>query len=429
VSAPAAPAAPKRALGFLEGVRRQYLRAADIIDLRDDVRLILAEPKNVLEVNFPVRMDDGSWRLLRGYRVQHNNILGPYKGGIRYHPQVSMDEVKALAALMTWKCSLGGLPLGGAKGGVQLDARAISDTEHMRVTRRFAHALGSNIGVDYDIPAPDLGTNAQTMAWIMDTYMNSVGYATRNVHRGVVTGKSLTCGGSVGRDKAVGQGILDLVRAWADDTGFRLRGARVIVQGFGQVGSWAALLLERAGAVCVGVSDHRGSIANDRGLPLDRLREWVAIHGSIAGFPEAEHISAHDFWGLPCDIAIPAAIEDQIDDAVATRLQARLVVEGANGPTSAEGERVLLERGITVLPDVLANAGGVIVSYFEWTQNKNNSHWDLEEVDAKLKKRMLRAYAAVREVAERFETDMRTACYIVALERLESAYAERGVFP
>ncbi|RME74969.1 MAG: Glu/Leu/Phe/Val dehydrogenase, partial [Planctomycetota bacterium] len=242
-----APSPPQRST-FLESVQERYRHAADLIELREDVRVILSEPKNVLEVHFPVRMDDDSWRLLRGYRVQHNNILGPYKGGVRYHPRVSMDEVKALAALMTWKCALAGLPFGGAKGGVQVDARALSDAEHMRVTRRFTHALGSNIGVDYDIPAPDLGTNSQTMAWIMDTYMNSVGYATRNLHRGVVTGKSLTCGGSLGRDKAVGQGILDLVRAWADDTGFRIRGSRVILQGFGQVGSWTAVLLARMGA-------------------------------------------------------------------------------------------------------------------------------------------------------------------------------------
>ncbi|GIW71644.1 MAG: glutamate dehydrogenase [Planctomycetota bacterium] len=415
--------------GFLAMVEERYRRAADLIHLRDDVRLILSQPKNVIEVNFPVRMDDGSYRLFQGYRVQHNNILGPYKGGIRYHPAVSMDEVKALAALMTWKCSLVGLPLGGAKGGVRIEPRRHSTDELMRVTRRFAHALGSNIGVDYDIPAPDLGTDAQTMAWFMDTYMNSVGYATRNLHRGVVTGKSLTCGGSQGRDKAVGQGILDLIEVWSRESGFPIAGARFIVQGFGQVGSWTALLLERAGAICVGVSDYRGSLANPAGIPLRRLREYVAIHGTIAGFGGAEAVDSETFWSLECDFAIPAALENQIDERVAARLTARLVVEGANGPTTPAAERLLLERGVTVLPDVLANSGGVIVSYFEWTQNKNNEQWDLEEVDARLARRIVRAYENAREVAARYETDLRTACYIVALERLEAAYAERGIFP
>ncbi len=416
-------------INFYEVTKQRYEKAAKLVGLRDEVATILSEPKNVIQVNFPVRMDDGSYRLFQGYRIQHNNVLGPYKGGIRYHPLVSLDEVKALAALMTWKCALMGLPLGGAKGGVQIDPNRHSRDEIMRVTRRFAHALGTNIGVDYDIPAPDLGTNAQIMNWIMDTYMNSVGYATRNQHRGVVTGKSLACGGSEGRDKATGQGLVFILEEWAKLRGFDLSKARYIVQGFGNVGSHTAILLDKIGARCVAVQDHRASIFNGDGLPIDLLVEHVTVHGTIEGFPKGRPISREDFWSVEADIAIPAALESQITRSVAPRLNVRVVVEGANGPITPNGGALLRERGIEILPDILANAGGVIVSYFEWTQNKNNEHWDLEEVDAKLKKRILRSYRAARDAAERLQTDLRTACYAVALERLEAAYAERGIFP
>jgi glutamate dehydrogenase (NAD(P)+) len=416
-------------INFYEVTKERYEKAQKLLGLREDVAIILSEPKNVIQVNFPVRMDDGRYRLFQGYRIQHNNVLGPYKGGIRYHPLVSLDEVKALAALMTWKCALVGLPLGGAKGGVQIDPVKHSRDEVMRVTRRFTHALGTTIGVDYDIPAPDMGTNAQTMNWIMDTYMNSVGYATRNVHRGVVTGKSLACGGSEGREKATGQGLVFLLEEWARERGFDLTRATYILQGFGNVGSHTALLLQKLGARCLAVNDHKGTIWNGDGLAVDLLLEHVAIQGSVEGFPGATPITRDEFWALPCDIVIPAALESQISRSVAPTLRCKLVAEGANGPTTPNGGAILRERGIEILPDILANAGGVIVSYFEWTQNKNNEHWDLEEVDARLKKRILRSYQAAKDAAERFDTDLRTACYIVALERLEAAYAERGIFP
>ncbi len=414
---------------FYEVTRQQFEKAAEVMRMQADIRTILAEPKNVIQVNFPVRMDGGAMRLFQGYRIQHNNILGPYKGGIRYHPEVSLNEVKALAALMTWKCSLAGLPLGGAKGGVEVDPTKHTRDELMRVTRRFTHALGTTIGVDFDIPAPDMGTNAQTMNWIMDTYMNTVGFANRNQHRGVVTGKSIACGGSEGREKATGQGLVYLIEEWAKEKKVDLSKATYILQGFGNVGSWSAMLLHALGARCVAVMDHKGCIRNAAGISVEALAKHVKTAGSIEGFPGAEAIQTEDFWPIEADIAIPAALESQIGRIVAPTMRVKLVAEGANGPTTPEGGEILRERGIDVLPDILANSGGVIVSYFEWTQNKNSEHWDLEEVDAKLKKRILRSYRGARVAAEKYKTDLRTACYIVALERLQSAYSERGIFP
>lgn len=414
---------------FYAATLEHFHRAADVIRMDPDVRAILSEPKNVIQVNFPVRMDTGGYRMFQGYRIQHNNILGPYKGGVRYHPEVSLDEIKALAALMTWKCALAGLPLGGAKGGVQLDPARFSRDELMRVTRRFTHALGTNIGADYDIPAPDMGTNAAIMNWIMDTYMNSVGYASRNLHRGVVTGKSISCGGSEGREKATGQGLVFLLQEWARLNGTSLAGARFIVQGFGNVGYNAARLLNALGAKCQAVMDQRGCIGSAAGLDAEALGAHVRRTGSVVGFPGAAPLAAEEFWATETDVVIPAAIEGSVDTHVARLLRARLVAEGANGPTTPDADRILHERGIHILPDVLANCGGVIVSYFEWSQNKNNEHWDVDEVDARLRKRISAAYARAREAAGRLATDLRTACYAVALEHLQAAYQERGIFP
>jgi glutamate dehydrogenase (NAD(P)+) len=416
-------------INFYETTQKRLEKAASVCALPDDVRVILGEPKNMIQVNFPVRMDDGKVRLFQGYRIQHNNVLGPYKGGIRYHPLVSLDEVKALAALMTYKCALMGLPLGGAKGGVQIDPKSFSRDELMRVTRRFTHSLGTSIGVDYDIPAPDMGTNAQIMNWIMDTYMNSVGYATRNQHRGVVTGKSIACGGSEGREKATGQGLVFILEDWARERGVDLSHATYIIQGFGNVGSWTATLLNALGARCLAVSDHKGTIFNGDGLPVPALVEHVARTGTVEHFSGGKAISRDDFWATPCDIVIPAALESQISRSVAPRIKAKVVAEGANGPITPNGEDILREKGIEMLPDILANGGGVIVSYFEWTQNKNNEHWDLDEIDAKLKKRILRSYRGARATADKYKTDLRSACYIVALERIAAVYAERGIFP
>ena len=415
--------------GFYAATLEHFHRAADVIRMDADVRAILAEPKNVIQVNFPVRMDDGRYRLFQGYRIQHNNVLGPYKGGVRYHPEVSLDEVKALAALMTWKCALSGMPLGGAKGGVQIDPARFSRDEIMRVTRRFTHALGTNIGADYDIPAPDMGTNAAIMNWIMDTYMNSVGYASHNLHRGVVTGKSISCGGSEGREKATAQGLLFLLQEWSTRNRLALSATRFIVQGFGNVGANIAGLMAGLGARCLAVMDHGGCVAQPGGIDVNALAAHVRQHGSVVGFPGASATGSDNFWATEADIVIPAAIEGTVDARVAGLLRTRLVAEGANGPTTPAADQVLRQREIAVLPDVLANSGGVIVSYFEWTQNKNNEHWDLDEVDTRLRKRMLATYARARDGAERLGTDLRTACYAVALERLQAAYHERGIFP
>ncbi len=414
---------------FYELTQQRYEKAAEIMKLQEDVRAILSAPKNVLQVSFPVRSDDGKLRMLQGYRIQHNNILGPYKGGIRYHPEVSLDEVKALASLMTWKCSLVGLPLGGAKGGVQIDPTKLTSSELMRVTRRFTVSLGTSIGIHYDIPAPDMGTNAQTMNWIMDTYMNTVGFATRSEHRGVVTGKSISCGGSEGREKATGQGLVFLIEQWAREKKFDLSKATYILQGFGNVGSWTARLLEPFGARCLAVMDHRGGLFQGDGIPIEALHKHVRATGSVDGFAGAKAIKSDEFWAVEADIAVPAALENQIGKIIAPTMRVKLVAEGANGPTTPDGTEILRSRGIDVLPDILANSGGVIVSYFEWTQNMNNEQWDPDEVDSRLKKRILKSYRGAKEAAERHKTDLGTACYIVALERLQAAYNERGIFP
>jgi glutamate dehydrogenase (NAD(P)+) len=414
---------------FYEYTRERFESAAALVGLPDKLYAILSEPKSVIQVNFPVRLDDGSYRCFQGYRIQHNNILGPYKGGIRYHPLVSDEEVKALAALMTWKCALVDLPLGGAKGGVKLDPHAHSSDELMRITRRFTHALGSNIGAQYDIPAPDMGTNAQIMNWIMDTYVNTVGFARKQENRGVVTGKSLACGGSRGRDKATAQGLVFLLQAWAADHDFDLASARYTLQGFGNVGSHAAVLLEKVGARCVAVADHLGGVRNDAGLAIPELAQWVTHHGSVRGFTGGEALAAAEIFDVEADIVIPAAIEGAIDVERAPRVRARVVAEGANGPVDPEAGRILRDNGTLILPDILANAGGVIVSYFEWTQNKNNESWELKQVDKRLKRRILRAYEESKSMAASHNVDLRTACYMVALERLKTAYEERGIFP
>jgi glutamate dehydrogenase (NAD(P)+) len=415
---------------FYKFIQKNFKKAADICKLEHYVRTILKEPKNVIQVNFPVRLDTGKFKLFQGYRVQHNNLLGPFKGGIRYSSLVSLSEVKALAALMTWKCALVDLPLGGAKGGVKIDPRKYSKAELMRVTRRFTHALGTNIGASYDIPAPDMGTNAQTMNWIMDTHINTVGFANRNVHSGVVTGKSLSCGGSEGREKATGQGLFYLIEAWANDhSDFDLEQSSYIVQGFGNVGSNVSLLLHNRQSKCLAVSDHMASIHNANGIDVPALIEHNREHRTVKGFAGAAEISKEQFWKTEADIAIPAAIECEITDQNANDLKVKLVAEGANGPTTPGADDILAAKGIKILPDMLANAGGVIVSYFEWTQNRNNSSWDLEEVDGRLKKRILKAYVKAQTTMKEFNTSLRTACFITALKRVETAYDERGIFP
>ncbi len=415
-------------LNFFEVHLRQLHEAMDAGDTSALVRLILSEPKNEVTVNFPALMDDGTWRLFTGYRIQHNNLLGPYKGGIRYSEHVTREEVKALGALMTYKCALMQIPFGGAKGGVRINPRSHSKAELERITRRFVHDLGSNIGPEYDIPAPDMGTNAQTMVWMMDTYMNAQG-SRKNAVRGVVTGKSLNSGGSVGREKATGQGVMFAIDEWAEENHFNLDGCRFIVQGFGNVGSHAAKLMVKAGAILVGVSDHTGSIKNASGIDANALAGHVKTSGGISGYEKAEECDRMEFFGLKADICIPAALEFQITSQEAELLKCRVVAEGANGPTTPSGDRILNARGIDVLPDILANAGGVVVSYHEWVQNRRSETWGLKEVDGRLKERMRSAYARVRAKAEALNVPNRTAALACALDRLEIVYAERGIFP
>jgi len=428
--APAEAKASPRPKGNLYDVTKSQLdKAAKAMNLSSDVYTILSQPKNELIINFPVRMDDWRYILFKGYRVQHNNILGPYKGGIRYHEDVSLDELKGLAAAMTWKSALHDIPFGGGKGGIKFNPRLHSKGELERITRRYTHALGNNIGPEFDVPAPDVGTNAQTMVWIMDTYMNLRGTGEKNAVRRVVTGKTITSGGSYGRETATGQGLVHCVTQWAEDHKFNLNGSSFIVQGFGNVGSWAAKILAKMGATLVGVGDYKGYLANPEGMNPHKLSEHVQSTGSVEGYKGARPITREEFFGLECDVFIPAALELEIDEKEARALRCKLVVEGANGPTYPEAEQILSERGIDLLPDILVNSGGVIVSYYEWLQNKRSERWDLEEVEMRLEKRMKRTYGMVRDLAHERHIDYRTAAYMIALDRIAKAYNERGIFP
>jgi glutamate dehydrogenase (NAD(P)+) len=429
VAASRAESAGEPGAGLFDSVTRQFGKAADLMGLDPDIRKILATTKNEVVIHFPVKMDDGRIEVFSGYRVQHNDTLGPFKGGLRYHPAVCIDEVRALAAWMTWKSAIVDIPFGGAKGGIQFDPCECSPGEIQRITRRFTFALGCNIGPEYDIPAPDVNTNAQIMAWIMDTYLATVPPHERSANVHVVTGKPVASGGSLGRDKATGQGVVFMIQEWARDNGFDLNGATYTVQGFGNVGSWAARLLKPLGAKLVAVQDSTGCIVNRDGIDPDSLSGYCREHGGVAGCASGDPADCETFVSTEADIFIPAALENQITAETAPSMNVRLVAEGANGPTDPDGDAILEKKGIDVIPDILCNAGGVIVSYFEWLQNKRSEFWELEEVDAKLHKRLTNAYARVRDTAREHHTDWRTAAYIVALRRLEKSYKERGLFP
>jgi glutamate dehydrogenase (NAD(P)+) len=420
---------PEKKYEFFKVIQAYLEEAAKLVELPDYITTILSQPKNEIIVNFPVKMDDGSIRLFKGYRIQHNNLLGPYKGGIRYHKSVSLDDLKALAAMMTWKCALMNLPLGGGKGGIKFDPNEVSRDELQRITRRFVHALGSNIGPETDVPAPDVGTDGRTMAWAMDTYMNTVGQLFKQSVKGVVTGKPVASGGTLGREKATGQGVVHCITEWADEKSFQLGGCTLIVQGFGNVGSHTAVLLSKLGASTIAIGDHTGYLYNPEGFNPHKLQEYVKRNRSIAGYPGGKPISREEFFKIKADIFIPAALENQIGEEEANSLQVRLVAEGANGPTTPEGERILHSRGIDILPDVLANSGGVTVSYYEWVQNKRSESWSLEEVDTRLEKAMKRAYREVTELARQKKCSLRVAAYGVALQRIAAVYAEREIFP
>ncbi len=383
----------------------------------------LKRPKRALIVDVPIEMDDGTVRHFEGFRVQHNLSRGPGKGGVRFHPQVTLEEVMALSAWMTVKNAAVGLPYGGAKGGIRVDPAQLSRKELERMTRRYTSEIGIIIGPQQDIPAPDVNTNPQIMAWMMDTYsMNIGGTAT-----GVVTGKPITLGGSLGRVKATGRGVFVTGREAARRIGLDLAGARVAVQGFGNVGATAAELFAAAGAKVVAVQDHTGAVAHEGGLDVGALQQHVHAHGGVGGFGEA--IDAEAFWQVPCDVLIPAALEGQLTEARARTTTARLVLEGANGPTLPAADDVFADRGILVVPDVLCNAGGVTVSYFEWVQDFSSFFWSEDEINARLERIMINAFEEIWGTAERLKITLRTAAFVVACERVLQARAERGLYP
>ncbi|MCK4547334.1 MAG: Glu/Leu/Phe/Val dehydrogenase [Candidatus Eisenbacteria sp.] len=407
----------------------QFDRSADLMGLDPEIRKIMAATTNEIQVHFPARMDEGNIEIFTGYRVQHNNALGPYKGGLRFHPAVDIDEVRALAMWMTLKCAVVDIPFGGAKGGIRMDPSRYSADEIQRIVRRFTFALGDTIGPEFDIPAPDVNTNSQTMAWIADTYASTMPPHERSRCTHVVTGKPIESGGSLGREKATGQGVAFTLREWAKDHEVDLRSATFIVQGYGNVGSWAARLMKRFGSKLLAVEDVTGAITAPDGIDPDSLAKYVVEHGGVAGYPGTKEIDHTTFLRTKADIFIPAALENTITGATAPLLDVKVVAEGANGPTDPDGDAILAKRGIDVIPDILCNSGGVVVSYFEWLQNKRSEYWELVEVDGKLLRIIVNAYRKVRDTAKRYRTDWRTAAFICALGRLETVYKERGVFP
>ena len=385
----------------------------------------LKRPKRALIVDVPIEMDDGSIAHFEGYRVQHNMSRGPGKGGVRFHPDVTLEEVMALSAWMTVKTAAVNLPYGGAKGGIRVDPKKLSLKELEKVTRRYTSEIGIIIGPHTDIPAPDVNTNGQIMAWMMDTYsMNTGGTST-----GVVTGKPLHLGGSLGRVKATGRGVFVTGREAARRLGLDLRGARIAVQGFGNVGSVAAELFVEAGAIVVAVQDHTGTIVNDKGLDLEKLIPISRTQAGAVGFEGGEVVPNEQFWDVQCDILIPAALEGQITAARAKKTTARLVLEGANGPTVPEADDILAERGVLVVPDVICNAGGVTVSYFEWVQDFSSFFWDEDEINVRLDRIMMNALHNIWDTADKHKISLRTATYAVACERILTARQERGLYP
>src|SRR6185295_7707834 len=405
--------------------QRQFDLAAERLNLDDGMRRVLREPRRELTVHFPVHMDDGSVEVFTGYRVQHNLGRGPAKGGIRYHQDVSLDEVKALAMWMTWKCAVVGIPYGGGKGGVIVDPKKLSLKELEGLSRRYATEISIIIGPEKDIPAPDVNTNAQTMAWIMDTYSMHAGYTIP----GVVTGKPIPLGGSEGRNEATARGTVYCIVKAADHLGMDLKNATVAVQGFGNAGSIAARLIRNEGATVVAVSDSSGGIHNPAGLDIDRVIAWKKEHGTVQGFPGAKDVTNADVLEVECDILIPAALENQITVQNAASIKARLIAEAANGPTTPAADSNLYDRGVFLIPDILCNAGGVTVSYFEWVQDLNRDHWSEAIVNAKLKEIMDKAFDETLRLSSSEGVNMRTAAYLLAVQRVADATAMRGLYP
>ncbi|MDH3346225.1 MAG: Glu/Leu/Phe/Val dehydrogenase [Kiritimatiellaceae bacterium] len=411
-----------------EGVCDRFEQIASFVNLDAKVHSIMSQPKAEIMIHFPVKMDDGSYTLFKGYRIQHNNLLGPYKGGMRFSPEVSLDEIKGLAMLMTLKCALAKLPFGGAKGGIKYNPDEHSAAENQRITRRFTIALRNNIGPSYDIPAPDMGTNAQYMDWMMDTYHNL--YGRKIEGKAVVTGKSVSCGGSVGRASATGFGAVYCLAEWAKGKGISLEGTRFSIQGFGNVGSHAALKLEELGSTLVAVNDHTATLVNPDGISSAELAAHVMKKRGVKGFQSSHEVDdVNQFWAHETDFMILAAMESTVTSKNAGLIRTKLIVEGANGPITPEAEDILHENGHHIIPDILANMGGVIVSYFEWVQNRNSEYWNSETVDEKLREKLISAYRQVEKVSAEQGINMRNAAFIESLKHLEEVYLKRGVWP
>ena len=406
------------------GMLQEFEGAARILNLEPGIWQMLTHPKRQIIVSCPVQMDTGEIQVFTGYRVQYNVTLGPAKGGIRYHPDVSLDEVTTLAAWMTWKCAVAQLPFGGGKGGVICDPSKMSKRELEALTRRYTAEIIDAIGPDKDVPAPDVNTNEQIMAWISDTYSMHVGHSSTSV----VTGKPVEMGGSLGRREATGRGAMIVAREAAKHLGFGLKGARVAIQGFGNVGSIGAELMTREGAKIIGVTDWKGGVQNDKGLDIAKLIAYVKEHRTVAGFTGGEPLGAKDVFKLDVDILVPAALEKQITAENVNDIKAKLIIEGANGPTTPEAHKALHERGVFVVPDILANAGGVTVSYFEWVQDRHGYFWTEKEVNERLEAKMCEAFNVVLETAQKYKVDMRAAAYIVAINRVATVTKLRGMY-
>jgi glutamate dehydrogenase (NAD(P)+) len=403
---------------------QEFDGAARLLGLDPGIWKILTNPKRQIAVSCPVQMDNGDIEVFTGYRVQYNITLGPAKGGIRYHPDVTLDEVTALAAWMTWKCAVAHVPFGGGKGGVICDPTRMSRRELEALTRRYVAEIIDAIGPDKDVPAPDVNTNDQVMAWVMDTYSMHVGYTST----AIVTGKPIEMGGSLGRREATGRGVMIVTREAARHLGIDIQGATVAVQGFGNVGSVSADLLSRLGARVVAVTDWRGGVYNASGLDIPKMLDYARQHRTIDGFPDADPLDNAELFALDVDVLVPAALENQITMENAPSVRAKIVTEGANGPTTPDAHRLLHERGVFVIPDILANAGGVTTSYFEWVQDRHGYFWEEDEVNRRLEAKMVEAFNDVLETSIRYKTDLRTGAYVVAINRVATVTRMRGMY-
>jgi glutamate dehydrogenase (NAD(P)+) len=403
---------------------QEFDGAARLLGLDPGIWKVLTHPKRQIIVSCPIQMDNGEIEVFTGYRVQYNITLGPAKGGIRYHPGVTLDEVTALAAWMTWKCAVAHIPFGGGKGGIIVDPNRLSRRELEALTRRYVAEIVDAIGPEKDVPAPDVNTNDQIMAWIMDTYSMHVGHTAT----AVVTGKPIEMGGSLGRREATGRGVMIVTRESAKHLGLEIKGAKVAVQGFGNVGSVSADLLAKIGAKIVAVTDWKGGVYNDKGLDVTKMIEYARQHKSIEGFPGGEPLENDKLFSLEVDVLIPAALENQITLENAPKIRAKIIAEGANGPTTPDAHKYLHEHGVFVIPDILANSGGVTTSYFEWVQDRYGYFWEEDEVNQRLEKKMCEAFGDVLGTSLRYKTDMRTAAYIVAINRVATVTKMRGMY-